>query len=699
MFKKLKLTTKLTLVISAVVMVVFAVLITITVVTSRASIYTGISGELASIAEFNGGEIQSGFDTVERAALGIQDYIGRLYSGQVTEEGDADLQQSTLYPGRALTSAAYNLEQFVVETARNTVKNTPEIKMLGVMFEPYQLQSDMEEYGFYVTMDTADTSIHIYDAYEGYAKEDSYRIPAGEGHPYISQPYQDGDGMVVAYGTPITYGGRVVGVVITSVDLGAFSSVKTTSTNYDSMWATLFNQDGIIVWNSKSAESTGLNLSDMVPDPDRLEELRSLMAQGTAFQAEIPAEEGKNISCFFNPLQAGDETWWSMTGLYTADAESTLVQTTRLLLLLSLASLLLILAVVIVVLRQMLRPVQRVARAADEIASGNLEIQLDVSRHDEIGLLAGSFQTMTENLRAIIQDIDYMLDEMSVGNFCINTREEARYVGEYGRILDSIRRINRTLSHTLRQIDGAANHVFSGSEQASVGAQSMAQGATEQASAIQELAATASDILEHVQSNAEHARNVSEKAVTVGREIVDSNQKMQESLSAMTEIRRSSGEIGNIIKTIEDIAGKGFAVVAEEVRNLAQKSSAASQDTAELIQRSLSAIQQGTTSMNETAEYMQRVVQSAQEITETIQQISEASDQQAEALAQITQGVDQISSVVQTNSATAEQSAAASQEMANQSRILKELTAKFQLRDIEDEVDNVTGAEAQHGRA
>ena len=85
----------------------------------------------------------------------------------------------------------------------------------------------------------------------------------------------------------------------------------------------------------------------------------------------------------------------------------------------------LILAVVIVVLRQMLRPVQRVARAADEIASGNLEIQLDVSRHDEIGLLAGSFQTMTENLRAIIQDIDYMLDEMSVGNFCINTRDTA----------------------------------------------------------------------------------------------------------------------------------------------------------------------------------------------------------------------------------------------------------------------------------
>lgn len=110
-------------------------------------------------------------------------------------------------------------------------------------------------------------------------------------------------------------------------------------------------------------------------------------------------EDGDQVSCFYSPLQVGGETWWSMTGVYTSDALSSVTRTTRLLLILSVASLLVLLLVVTAVLRKMLVPIRAVVSAADEIASGNLDVHLDIRSQDEIGQLAQSFQAMTENLR------------------------------------------------------------------------------------------------------------------------------------------------------------------------------------------------------------------------------------------------------------------------------------------------------------
>lgn len=702
LFGKLKLTSKLAVIIGAVLAVIFALLIGVTISTTSTSIQKGIAGELSALARTTGTEIQDSFGVVDDTARGIQEYIGRIYAKPNGAPGDsAAMQQSTLYPGLSLTSNAYDMEQFIVETARNAVKNNPELEGIGVMFEPNQFQSNLRHYGFYIDMSSADAEVDAYASYEEYAKEDSYRVPAQENRIYISAPYRDGDLLLIAYGTPIVYNGSVIGVVISVIDLSSFSSLQISDNNYTSMWSTLYSGDGTIIWDSETLDDVGHNMVEFTPQADELEAIQAAMAQGDAFNMRKTREDGDQVSCFYSPLQVGGETWWSMTGVYTSDALSSVTRTTRLLLILSVASLLVLLLVVTAVLRKMLVPIRAVVSAADEIASGNLDVHLDIRSQDEIGQLAQSFQAMTENLRAIIQDISYLLNEMSDGNFRIRSKDRERYIGDYNQILLSIRRINYTLSDTLSQINNAADHVSSGSEQVASGAQALAQGATEQASAVEELAATTSDILNHVQKSAEHARDASDKAAMVSQEIAESNQKMQETLSAMQDIQSSSNEIGKIIKTIEDIAfqtnilalnaaveaaragaaGKGFAVVAEEVRSLAQKSSDASKNTAALIQRSLSAIQRGTSSMNETASYLENVVGRAQDITATIHQISDASEQQADALEQINVGVEQISSVVQTNSASAEESAAASQELSDQSQILKSLTSHFQLRD------------------
>ncbi len=351
--------------------------------------------------------------------------------------------------------------------------------------------------------------------------------------------------------------------------------------------------------------------------------------------------------------------------------------------------------------RGITRPLKELEVSAEEIVKGNLDITIKYQSKDEMGTLANAFRNMTVILNAVISDASRLLSEMADGNFDVRTQAEEHYVGNFQSLLLSIRKLNRDLSSTLGQINLSADEVASHSNQVSGGAQALSQGATEQAAAVQQLAATIANISNQVNETADNAAKARVQSNTAGDEMEVCNNQMQDMMAAMEEITRTSNEISKIIKTIEDIAfqtnilalnasveaaragtaGKGFAVVANEVRTLASKSSVASKDTASLIERSIEAVERGTQIARSTAESLGQVVEEVRATSGKVDNIASAAKEQASAIEQVTLGVDQISTVVQSNSGTAVESASASQELSDQADTLKELVAKFTLRE------------------
>ena len=376
--------------------------------------------------------------------------------------------------------------------------------------------------------------------------------------------------------------------------------------------------------------------------------------------------------------------------------------TGNMLLVAALAILVLILLVVIQVRRVIGRPVKELSLVATRIAGGELDQEIHYRSRDELGVLAHNFNQVTLRLRdyvIYIKEISEKLREIAAGNLAFTL--ENQYTGEFEKIKTALDEISSSMNDTMGQLHTASRDVAAGAELVANGAAALSQGSTEQAAEVDVLAGHIGSVSDSVHKVAEGAQEASRISQEVKAGLLTSNDKMQNMTVVIQQISNKSSEIHKIVKTIEDIAfqtnilalnaaveaarageaGKGFAVVADEVRALAGKSSEAAQETTVLLSQTVDSMEEGVRAAQDTAASMLKVVSRADEMSRLIEDIAGYTKQQDANASEITQGIEQISTVVQTNVATAEGSAAASEELSGQAAMLRELVARFRLRD------------------
>ena len=259
----------------------------------------------------------------------------------------------------------------------------------------------------------------------------------------------------------------------------------------------------------------------------------------------------------------------------------------------------------------------------------------------------------------------------------IQAREEATHIEELlaqveEKMAES-EELNARQSEIMREVADAAGVLETTSS-------SMLEISTRLTAASEEQSSTIADIHNNVglfAQETEDCHSAALKASDAARQSSDMMQKNSESMtqmvSSMKELEETSGRIGSIIKTIDDIsfqtnilalnaaveaaragaAGKGFAVVADEVRNLAAKSAEAAKTTSELLGESIKGVQRTTALAQDANEYMNEVIRRSRESEEYAHSISELTAKQKTAIAEIEADIAAVSGVISNNTDTA----------------------------------------------
>ena len=268
---------------------------------------------------------------------------------------------------------------------------------------------------------------------------------------------------------------------------------------------------------------------------------------------------------------------------------------------------------------------------------------------------------------------------------------------QFNQSMDALSTVIAGISERTDRILADAAQIESAADDLSVRTERQAATLEETAAALDQMAGS----VRNAAASAEEAAATStsaEDSTTTGLETV------KRAVAAMNEIAESSNKVSRITDTIDALAfqtnllalnagveaaragetGRGFAVVASEVRQLAQRSSEASQEIADLIRATSSQIQSGVKLVDDSGGALERIAAFVGDIRKKVAGLAAAAQEQSRGLDDINAAAGELDKVTQQNAAMFEETTAATQSLKREVTDLSDSTRQFSLGDGAD---------------
>jgi methyl-accepting chemotaxis protein len=317
------------------------------------------------------------------------------------------------------------------------------------------------------------------------------------------------------------------------------------------------------------------------------------------------------------------------------------------------------------------RPLADVDSEFRNIMEGNLDTELDVTIHDEMGRLLCEIQTMQCYLRTMVDEIVSPVQMMQ------------------GRILDMDARVVCVANNAVTEHE----HI-----------QQITASMEEFSLSIVEVANLASDSLADAKAM---QKTVDVNNANMELSIVATGQvamTVRASSKTISELGDSMQRIGKISNTIKEIAeqtnllalnaaieaarageqGRGFAVVADEVRKLAERTATSTKDISRTIadinvisdaavlsmQGAVSEVEGGIALIRKSGDGLKEIMNATLQVSGRVEHIASVSKEQSAAGLNVSQSLARITSLVESNTQSVQDARIAAQELAQSAYVL-----------------------------